>query len=62
MEVFDVAGRLSADLDQGVVEPGNHTVTWDRMVRQAGRASAGLYWVRVRGDGNAAVRKIVLLR
>jgi hypothetical protein len=62
VEVFDVAGRLAADLDQGVMEAGNHVVTWDRMLRPAGRASAGLYWVRVRGDGIAAVRKIVLLR
>jgi hypothetical protein len=24
VEVFDVAGRLAADLDQGTQEPGNH--------------------------------------
>ena len=62
VEVFDVAGRMAADLDQGVVEPGNHVVTWDRVIGQVGRASAGLYWVRVRGDGIAAVRKVVLLK
>jgi hypothetical protein len=62
ISVFDVAGRHVADLAQGMLPAGPHSVTWDGRARDGGHAPAGVYMIRLsRGEG-VLVRTVALLR
>ena len=60
IDVFDVAGRRVANLAQGRTEPGAHSRTWERRTNEGKEAVAGVYFVRLAGDGVARTRKLVL--
>jgi hypothetical protein len=51
VQVLDIAGREVARLVDGVRPAGEHTFTWSGALTKGGRAAAGLYLVRVSGDG-----------
>ncbi len=53
-EVLDIAGRAVAMLADGELAPGEHTLTWSGRTSRGVRAAAGLYLVRLSGDGLAA--------
>ncbi len=60
VRVFDVAGRLVADLFSGSLEPGRHEIRWDR--RSGDRAvPAGSYLVRVDVGDRVDVGKTTVL-
>jgi hypothetical protein len=60
--VFDAAGRRVRQLLDGPREAGRHLLRWDGR-DDAGRAvAAGVYLVRVAGQGEVAVAKAVLVR
>jgi photosystem II stability/assembly factor-like uncharacterized protein len=61
VEVVDVSGRRVALLAEGPAAPGAHAATWDRRAGGARRAAAGVYFVRLAGDGVVRTRKVVLL-
>ncbi|RJP82337.1 MAG: T9SS C-terminal target domain-containing protein, partial [Candidatus Zixiibacteriota bacterium] len=57
LRVYDTAGRAVATLVDGWREAGSHTVTFDG----SGLAS-GVYLVRLKAGGEAAVEKAVVLK
>ena len=62
-EVLDASGRRVADLAEDELYPaGSHVLTWDGRARAGERAPAGVYLVEARVEGEARVRKLVLVR
>jgi len=57
ISVYDVNGRLVANLVDGKLLAGYHVTIWD-----AGTASTGVYLVRMEASGLNNVRKVILLR
>ena len=57
LDVFDVLGRHVARLNDGPMSAGSHEVRWD-----ATGAAAGMYFYRLRVDGEVQTRKMVLLK
>jgi hypothetical protein len=53
VQVLDIAGREVARLADGVQPAGEHTLTWSGETSRGTKAAAGLYLVRVSGDGLA---------
>lgn len=62
LEVFDVRGRLVRELKRGVMPAGDHELVWDGRTDGGRRASAGIYFVRYRGEGITETRRAVRLR
>jgi hypothetical protein len=59
--VYDVAGRRVRGLQDGALDPGYYTLTWDRSRDGGGRVATGVYFVRVESPEFRATRKVVLL-
>ncbi len=57
LEIFDVEGRRIAVLDAGRRDAGPHRVEWTTR-----GAASGLYFCRLRVDGEARSRKLILIR
>ena len=57
LAVYDVLGREVADLVNGVLNPGRHTVVFD-----AGRLSGGVYFCRLQTSGFSRTRKLLLVK
>ena len=55
--VFDILGRETAVLTQGMMEPGNYTLEWD-----AAQNSAGIYFVRMTAGNYTRTVKAVLVK
>ncbi len=62
LEVFDVRGRSIRDLSPGMVEAGEHGVTWDGRDDAGGEVSSGTYFVRLDVAGQASVTRLTLVR
>jgi flagellar hook assembly protein FlgD len=60
--VYDVAGRLVAQLAKDVLDPGRHSITWDGTGANGRQAPAGVYWVRVTAGGEIAAARLTLVR
>ncbi len=62
LQVFDVRGRVVADLVDGELAAGAHSVSWDGKTRIGNRASAGLYFVRLAAAGGIQTQKLTVWR
>ena len=63
LEVFDLSGRLVRTVIAGkTFEPGAHDAAWDGRDDRGLPVRTGLYMIRVRALGMAAVRKLAVLR
>lgn len=63
ISVFDVGGRLVANLLQGHREAGSHSVTWDGKNTSGAQAPAGIYrCVMLTSAGQQVSRNITLVR
>lgn len=51
VQVLDVTGREIARLADGVRPAGEHSFTWSGVTDRGSKVGAGLYFVRVSGDG-----------
>ncbi len=60
LKVFDARGRCVRDLVDGPIEAGFHSVVWDGRASSAGRASPGVYFLRLSAGGAVRTAKIVL--
>ncbi len=60
--VYDLAGRRIAGLGLDYYPAGIHSLRWDGRTDAGAPASAGIYWVSLRGDDAVATRRLVLLR
>jgi hypothetical protein len=57
LKVYDVAGRVVADLHQGELNAGQFTVNFD-----GANLASGTYFARLQGDGFEAVQKMQLVK
>jgi len=62
VSVFDARGRLVAQLADGPVGRGRHTVTWDGSDAAGRPVASGVYFVRLDVEGHVKTEKIVLAR
>jgi agmatine deiminase len=62
LAVYSAAGRRVATLVQGRVEAGRHTITWRGVDDSGAPVASGVYFFRLRRDGETAMRKGVLLK
>ncbi|MFH1680422.1 MAG: PQQ-binding-like beta-propeller repeat protein [Candidatus Eisenbacteria bacterium] len=60
--VYDVSGRLTDVLHDGVLTRGAHDLTWDGRDAGERRAVPGVYFARFETAGESAVSKLVLSR
>ena len=57
--VFDLSGRRVTTLADGALGAGLHTLVWDGRDRRGARVHGGVYFVRARGDGFDASRRVL---
>lgn len=62
LEVLDPQGRLVRTLADGAWAAGAASVTWDLADQSGRRVAPGLYLVRLRADGAAATRRVIVVR
>ncbi len=62
LEVLDLTGRVVALLENGRRRAGDHVVVWDGSGEDGRRAASGTYFYRLRADGAAETRKMILLK
>ena len=63
LEVFDVLGRSVRTLMNESATPGNHSLFWDGRDDDGGAVASGVYFARLRVDGQGEqVRSMVLLK
>lgn len=62
VSVFDVAGRLVAVLVDEVLGEGSHSADWDGRDLRGRSVSSGVYFYRIRFEGDEMTRKMVLTR
>jgi hypothetical protein len=62
LEVYDIAGRRVATLDDGERERGAHAVVWNGMDERGNPAASGVYFGRLAAGKETLSRKMVLLR
>ncbi len=62
LSVFDVGGRQVRVLREGSVPAGRHAVGWDGRDSGGRAVSAGVYFVRLTGDGLEQTEKVTVVR
>jgi len=62
-DIFDAEGRLVRTLfDGATMEPGTYTAAWNGRDAAGRAAASGVYFLKLRGAGEAQARKLVLVR
>ncbi len=62
LRVFDARGALIETLVDGFKAAGNYTAVWEGKNMDGSPAASGVYFVRLESGGQAATRKMVLLK
>jgi len=62
LNVYDISGRLVARLVNGAQAGGAHSVEWNGENESGGRASSGIYFMRLDAGGKSLTRKVVMMR
>jgi hypothetical protein len=62
LNIYDVTGRLVRKLVDEPKEAGLHTVEWNGKDRHGSTVASGVYFYRLRWNGHAESKKMVLLR
>jgi hypothetical protein len=62
LRIYDVSGRLIADLIDQDQTPGRHSITWNGEDTHGRRTASGIYFCRLRAGKQVLSRKMVLLR
>jgi hypothetical protein len=57
LNVYDITGAKVANLVDGELEAGHHSITWD-----ASEVSSGVYYYKMRTNGEVTARKMTLLK
>jgi hypothetical protein len=60
--VYNIAGQLVRNLDQGKQPAGIHQIAWDGTDRQGARVASGVYLLRCKLGGLSATRKVLVVR
>jgi flagellar hook assembly protein FlgD len=59
--VYDLSGRRVCTLVDGTREAGTYHVIWDGRGDHGLRLASGVYWVKVRANGQEASHQLLLL-
>jgi hypothetical protein len=59
--VYDIAGRRVADVYHGRLEPGTRSFSWSGQTNGGVRLAAGVYLIRLTGDGVAQTKRVCVL-
>jgi hypothetical protein len=62
LEVFDVAGRLVAMLDDGRRPAGEHRSAWNLLDTKGRPAANGTYFFRLKAGGESSLARVLLVR
>lgn len=62
LAIFDLLGREVLTLENGVVEPGYHTMQWDGLDNAGQPVAAGVYLYRLKAGDFTQMRKMVLMK
>jgi len=62
LEIFDLKGQRVRVVIDEVQSAGEHTLFWDGKDEKGNVLSSGLYFYRLKGDGFAETRKMLLLK
>ena len=62
LNVFDVTGRIVAELVNESLIPSAYTVTWDGNDLTGAAVSAGMYIYTLKAEGVSITRKMVLMK
>jgi len=62
LEIFDVRGRKMRNILQGVANPGQNSLVWDRCDDEGRILPSGVYFVRLKSQGQQLTRKVMLVR
>jgi flagellar hook assembly protein FlgD len=57
LSVYDITGAKVTTLVDGELEAGNHSITWD-----AAEVASGVYYYKMRSNGEELTRKMTLLK
>jgi hypothetical protein len=61
VSVYNVAGRRVAEVHRGPLDPGTHTLTWSGRTSGGVRCAAGIYLVRLVGEGIGETRRVCVV-
>src|SRR5262245_36714473 len=61
LDVLDVSGRVEETLADRAHIPGRYVATWDGAVRR-GRATPGLYFIRLATPERVTMRKLAIIQ
>jgi hypothetical protein len=61
LEIFDITGRLIANLLDGFKRAGSHSIIWDSKDMAGHQVSSGVYFYRLNIQGGSSVTKEMLL-
>jgi len=61
LKIYDVVGRLIADLSPGSLSAGEHRAVWNGLQLTGERAKAGVYMIRMRAGDEAITSRVVLM-
>jgi len=59
--IYDMQGRLVNELLNGLVDPGSHSLAWDRTDWRGNQVGSGIYFARFSGKGVTTVRRIAVV-
>ena len=62
LRIYDLAGRLVANVEDAAYGPGRHDVVWDGTGGSGEAVASGVYVARLEVDGRVFARKMSLLR
>ncbi len=61
LAIYDVRGRLVDVLDEGLRDPGEHQVVWQRFTKKGLQTRRGVYFLSWRAGARSASHKIVVV-
>ena len=62
LEVYNVKGQLVKTLQQGYLDTGQHSVTWNGRDASGNSCASGVYFYKLRSNDRVLVRKMLMLK
>ena len=62
LSVYDLRGRLVKDLENGYLDTGRYEIPWRGLDRSDQRVVSGVYFARLRADGQTMIQRMLLIK
>ncbi|MCD4829273.1 MAG: T9SS type A sorting domain-containing protein [Candidatus Cloacimonetes bacterium] len=62
LAVYNIRGRRVHTLHSGLIEPGNHSITWHGTDDNGRAVGSGIYFIRMQAGDHTEVRKAILMK